>query len=299
MKSQLELSIEFPTEKDRNYDLGGRSFYFFDFDDNVAHLSTPIVIFHKKTREEKLLSSGEFAKHSKFVGKSGPFVDYMIDGKDEIKGSFRYFRDKDFGFLDKLFGRKQSFVHDMMQALSQPDYIWKAPSWSFFYYAVVNKRPLSIITARGHKPETIKMGLQCMVNEGHIPHLPNFLSIFPVSNVGVRKELGDHDFKLNVAELKRRAIRQSVEAAIKSYGFSPHHRFGMSDDDGHNVELITQEMMTLKKDYPEMSFFVIQTYPDRCVKREVLAHGTEDKNEWAVGQNTNAHETQLALFSDL
>lgn len=275
--------------------MGGRSFYFFDFDDNVAHLSTPIVIFHKKTGEEKLLSSGEFAKHSKFVGKSGTYVDYMINGKDEIKGSFRYFRDKDFGFVDRLMGKKQSFIHDVMNAISQPDYIWKAPSWNFFYYAVVNKRPLSVITARGHQPETIKAGLQCLVKEGHIPYLPNFLSIFPVSNIQVKKELGDPEFKLNVAELKRRAIRVSVETALKRYGHSPHHRFGMSDDDAHNVELITQEMMSLKRDYPEMSFFVIQTYPDRCVKREVLAHGTEDKNEWALSTS----ETQLGLFSDL
>lgn len=261
----------------------------------MAHLSTPIVIFHKKTGEEKLLSSGEFAKHSKFVGKSGTYIDYMIDGKDEIKGSFRFFRDKEFGVVEKMIGKKQSFVHDVMNALREPDYVWKAPSWNFFYYAVANKRPLSVITARGHQPETIKAGIECMVKEGHLPYMPNFLSIFPVSNTEVKKELGDPEHKLGVPDLKRRAIRLSVETALKRHGYNPHHRFGMSDDDAHNVELITQEMMLLKRDYPEMSFFVIQTYPDKCVKREVLAHGTENKNEWPASTS----ETQLGLFSDL
>jgi len=275
--------------------LGGRSFYFFDFDDNVIHLSTPIVIFHKKTGEEKLLSSGEFAKHSKFVGKSGIYGEYMINGKDEIKGSFRYFRDKDFDPGEMIISNTQPFIHDVMNALREPDYLWKAPSWNFFYYAVANKRPLSVITARGHKPETIKAGIECMVREGHLPYLPNFLSIFPVSNLEIKKQLGDPEFKLGVPELKRRAIRHSVETALKRYGFNPHHRFGMSDDDAHNVELITQEMMSLKRDYPEMSFFVIQTYPEKCVKREVLAHGTEGKVEWPASTS----ETQLGLFSDL
>ena len=77
-QAQLELDLERPIEEDRNFHLGGKSFYFFDFDDNVAYLSTPIVIFHKDNGNEKLLSSGEWAKHHTSIGKSGIYKDYTI-----------------------------------------------------------------------------------------------------------------------------------------------------------------------------------------------------------------------------
>ena len=62
---QLGLNIAKPYEKDRNYHKGGRSFYFFDFDDNIAILGTPTYLFHKETGDELILSSGEFAQQTK------------------------------------------------------------------------------------------------------------------------------------------------------------------------------------------------------------------------------------------
>src|SRR5437868_10315439 len=91
---QLSFDMLIPKEPDRNFHLGGRSFYFFDFDDNVAFLSTPIIIFHKKTGEELALSSSEFAHENKNIGQTGPYEDYFMDFNDK-NGSFRYFRDKE------------------------------------------------------------------------------------------------------------------------------------------------------------------------------------------------------------
>lgn len=272
-KAQMELDFHRPVENDRNFHLGGRSFYFFDFDDNVAYLSTPIVLFHKDSGKEIFVSSGEFARENKRIGDNGQYQDYYMDFNDEF-GSFRYFRDKDFGLLDKIVRKKQTFVQDIEKALNNPDYHWKAPSWECFYHATYNQRPISVITARGHNAETMIEGIKLMVNDGHLPHLPNFLSIYPVSNPETRIQLGDKDLKSNVAELKRSAIRESVEKAIQVYGYSPHHRFGMSDDDEKNIELITEEMKYLKRKYPEMSFFVIQTFEHSYVKREILQHRT-------------------------
>ncbi|MES2855214.1 MAG: hypothetical protein V4692_05100, partial [Bdellovibrionota bacterium] len=124
-------------------------------------------------------------------------------------------------------------------------------------------------------PETIKEGIRLFVDKGYIPYEPNYLSIYPVSNTTIKKELGDHDLSLSVAALKKAAIRASVERAIAVYGPSPHHRFGMSDDDGHNIELIVDEMKALKIRYPEMSFFVIETQNGRFVKWEVYVDRTE------------------------
>lgn len=274
-KTQMELFSERPTENDRNFDLGGKSFYFFDFDDNVATLATPIIIFHKVTGHEVQLSSSEFAKHHREVGISGLFIEYFIDF-DDINGSFRNFRDQNLAIMDKVKGKKQKFIEDIQEALTKKDFDWKAPSWNCFYHAAHNQRPISVITARGHEPETIKRGIDLLVQDGHLSKSPNYLSIYPVSNPEIKKSLSGGDANASVADLKRGAIRESVEMAIEKYGYSDHHRFGMSDDDAHNVELITEEMKTLKQDYPEMSFFVIQTFKDSFTKTEVLQHRTRD-----------------------
>lgn len=284
---QLELSLERPVERDRNFHLGGKSFYFFDFDDNIAYLTTPIIVFNKQDGSERPLTSGQFAQISKQIGQAGPYKNYYLDFNDE-HGSFRNFRDRPTNSAEL----KQRFVIDIEEALKKAEWDWKAPSWNCFYHATYNQRPLSLITARGHHSETIKSGIQAMVASGHLPRDPNYLSVYPVSNPQTRAELGDQELKASVPELKRSAIRQSVEQALSRYQYSPFHRFGMSDDDPHNVELITEEMKSLKSKYPEMSFFVIQTFKDSYVKREVLEHRTRD-----IISAKESRANQLHLFN--
>lgn len=290
LKGQLSFDFAIPKEQDRNFHLGGRSFYFFDFDDNVAYLSTPIILFHKVTGEEIKVGSGEFAHESKNIGNSGKFADYFLDINDE-KGSFRHFRDKEFSHHEIKAGQKQSFVKDIEEAMEKADSVWKAPSWNSFYHAIYNNRPISVITARGHKRETIKDGINMMVQDGHLPHDPNYHTLYPVSNIDIRKELGDLNLTKNVAELKKEAIRASVEKAIEVYGHSPYHRFGMSDDDHKNIELISEEMRVLKKEYPEMSFFVIETFKDSYAKYEILQHETR-----VIISEKESKSNQLTLF---
>ncbi len=287
---QLSFDFEIPKELDRNFHLGGRSFYFFDFDDNILYLTTPIVLFHKENREEIMVSSGDFAHESKNIGKSGIYENYYIDITD-AKGSFRHFRDLEFSHQDIKAGKKQNFVKDIELALTHADHVWKAPSWNCFQHATFNNRPVSLITARGHHPDTIKSGISLMTNKGHLPHDPNYHTIFPVSNPEVRKQLGDINFVKNVAELKKDAIRASVNKAIELYGYSPHHRFGMSDDDHKNVELISEEMLELKREYPEMSFFVIETFKNSYKKYEILLHATRE-----ITSEKDSMTAQLALF---
>lgn len=290
-KSQLEFNFQVPKELDRNFHLGGKSFYFFDFDDNVVYLSTPIVIFNKVDGAEKLLSSHEFAKHNRLIGKDGLYKDFFMDFCDE-RGSFRNFRDQDFSIAQRITGKRQSFIHDIEAALNNPDHNWKAPSWNHFYHATYNHRPVSIITARGHKEDTIKAGIDLIVKEGHLPNSPNFHTIYAVSNPETRKRLGSDNESYNVPELKYKAIIESVEMAIAKYGHSDHHRFGMSDDDANNIDLITDAMVTLKKKYPAMSFFVIQTYPNGFERREVLEHEIK-----TVFSKDESRLDQLNLFA--
>jgi hypothetical protein len=113
------------------------------------------------------------------------------------------------------------------------------------------------------------------VKNRYLPQRPNFLSIYPVSHPKVRRELGDSEMKMSVAALKKAAIRASVQKAVEVYGENPYHRFGMSDDDPHNIELIAEEMKLLKQRFPQMSFFVIETQLGRFVKWEVYADRLE------------------------
>jgi hypothetical protein len=279
---QLELALQRPVEPDRHFDKGGRSFYFFDFDDNIAFLSTPSYVFHKETGEELVLTSREFALNSLNIGKSGPYKDYLVDYDPEV-GTFRHFRDKNISRLKKILGWRQAFVSDLAEALGQPDFQWKGPSWNCFFHAVHNQRPLSLITARGHHPDTLKEGIEVLHEEGHLSRLPNYLSVYPVSHPGVMEDLGKELFG-NIPALKRRALRKSVERALKIYGYSPYHRFGMSDDDPKNIRWIHEEMVGLKKDYPEMSFFVIETEKDHFVKREVQSDGFDPSESLSFKQ---------------
>jgi hypothetical protein len=286
---QLEFDFERERSHDRNFSKGGRSFYFFDFDDNIMFLSTPIFLFHKKTFQEIRLSSGEFSQYSKSIGKEGRFKNYTIID-DDSEGSFRNFRDKNINVVGRLLGKKQILLNDIKEAMERPDFLWKGPSWNFFYHATLNKRPISIITARGHESNTIKKGIGEMVRLGHLPHNPNFLSVFPVCNPNTKMTL-DEKGTMSVGELKRKAIRSSVELAIIKYGPSPYHRFGMSDDDPHNIEMITEEMTKLKREFPNMSFFVIKALAESLEKREIFGDHFE---EYSLNRDESSY-SQLSL----
>ncbi|MFP5520374.1 MAG: hypothetical protein ACLGGX_10755 [Bdellovibrionia bacterium] len=288
IKGQLELGIHREPERDRNYHLGGRSFYFFDFDDNIAFLSTPLILFHKDNRSEVLLSSGEFAQYHTTIGKSGLYKDYELDFDDAV-GTFRNFRDKHPEELEKLVEKRQIFVKDVAEALGFPDFQWKGPSWECFYHATFNQRPVSLITARGHHPETIKDGIRVFVQNRLLPMEPNYLSIFPVSHKPTRLALGDTELVQTSAELKQSAIRASVEQAILKYGHSAHHRFGMSDDDPKNIQLIYEEMVRLKHRFPEMSFFLIETQHGNFIKHEISLSGLKSQSQEGL--------SQLSLFN--
>ena len=82
--AQLEFPIFRQRVADRNADKGGRSFYFFDFDDNVMFLETFIYVFHKETQEELALSIGQFAQVSHLLGNSPPWDLYEINPDDSV-----------------------------------------------------------------------------------------------------------------------------------------------------------------------------------------------------------------------
>jgi hypothetical protein len=184
-------------------------------------------------------------------------------------GSYGHFRDIPAGQLAP--GQDQYFAQDISEAIQSSDHNWQGPSWDLFVYACRKQRPISIITARGHSPETIKAGVRLLANQGLIPREPHYHTIIPVGNDDVRKtQLGDPQLQLTTPVLKKRAIIHSVEKALQDYGTDPEHRFGMSDDDPANVRLIISAMCECKRRYQSKRFFVIDTHAEEMVKLEVF-----------------------------
>lgn len=262
---QTKLPFEFLREPDRNFEKGGRSFYFFDFDDNVCHLPTKIVLFKKDGSGELEVPTSEYANIAKLIGVPGTSWEQYTVREFDDNGSYRNFREQKHLGLSE-----QPLIKDMNEALRQPFLDWRGPSWDFFWHAVHNSRPISVITARGHHPHTIRRAIDQLVLSRDLSSHPNYLSLYPVTNPTVRQALGDTDFKWSTAELKKTAIKHAVRDAFECFGENPQHRFGMSDDDPHNVALIRQAMLDLKHLYPENAFYVINTHGGQLHKEEVI-----------------------------
>lgn len=262
-------------ERDHNFEQGGRSFYFFDYDDNVVHLPTKIVLFDKRTHKEQLVSTSEYAAIHPFLSTPNSNWEHF-ELRDHAQGSYRNFREQPKELLD---GKEQPLIEDMLAALENPFLEWRGPSWDFFYKAVKNNRPISIITARGHHPHTVRRAINLLVQSRDLAISPNYLSIYPVSHEPTRHYLGDTENKLSTAELKKLAIKVAVQDAFECYGQNEFHRFGMSDDDPKNIELITEAMRELKAIYPKNQFFVFNTNERKILRQEVLLDNSSTEGD--------------------
>ncbi len=267
---QFELQTERLTEPDRNHRYGGRSFYFFDFDDNIMTLPTETFLYHKETGAPVGVSSSEYTTIRTEIGRAGPWEKYQINF-DAEKGTYQNFRDQNLSWYRKyILRQEQAFVQEIREITRKPLEEWCGPSWNCFYHAVLNKRPIAVITARGHSPKTLKRGLNELVRSGALPHKPNILALYPVSYPKIRDVLLEGSIETPISVLKKRAIRAAVMKAFKVYGHNPFHRFGMSDDDPDNIRLVEDEMLIMKKEFPQTGFFIIEAMGGAIKKREVI-----------------------------
>jgi hypothetical protein len=250
------------------------SFYFFDFDDNIMFLQTPMLIRDKKTKTVERVSTAEFAKIRGEFGKPGRYED--IEVFDETYSHFR-----DIAADSMKPNSVQHFVEDVTKAIAGKPEAWQRPAWPLFVHACKEQRPVAIVTARAHSPATLKAGVSVLKENGLIEREPHYLAIYPVGNADVAGELtasltdAHERQKLaglpdKTSALKRIAIRHAVDSAIVQYGAEPEHRFGMSDDDPQNVDLIIKAMCDCKQKYPDKRFFVINTHEGEWVKLEIF-----------------------------
>lgn len=112
-------------------------YYAFDWDDNIVHMPTEIMVI-TDDGEEIGMSTEDFAEYRHKIGKE----DFDYEGKKIV------------GFAEKPFrnfsvnGDRQFMVDAMKAEIG--------PAWDDFKEAINNGSIFAIITARGHNPKTIK-----------------------------------------------------------------------------------------------------------------------------------------------
>lgn len=123
-------------------------YYAFDWDDNIVQMPTQIILKDDEDGEVGM-STEDFAEFREIIGKE-PFEykNKTIVGYGERP--YRNFREE---------GNKQFIVDSM---LAKP-----GPSWGDFVEAINGGSIFSIITARGHSPETLRESVYNYIVTNH------------------------------------------------------------------------------------------------------------------------------------
>lgn len=128
------------------YESVSLSYYAFDWDDNILHMPTMIcmekLVDGKWVREN--VSTSKFA----LVRKS---PDWRC-----LPGEESYMEFRDFGPRGKF-----AFLEDIKIAISKNDF---APSWDDFISCITHGHIFAIITARGNEPESIRLGVEYIID---------------------------------------------------------------------------------------------------------------------------------------
>lgn len=122
-------------------------YYAFDWDDNIVHMPTKIIVKNDEG-DEVGMSTDDFAEYRSEIGKN-PF-DYkgekIVGFADNAFRNFRTEGDKD-------------FLIDAMTAK-------EGPAFDDFKESINNGSVFAIITARGHNPNTIKQAIYNYIISG-------------------------------------------------------------------------------------------------------------------------------------
>jgi hypothetical protein len=257
-------------------------YYAFDWDDNIVHMPTKILV-KDESGDEVGMSTDDFAEFRHQIGKE-PFNykgNTIVGYSDSPFRNFRTDGDKD-------------FLVDAMRAK-------KGPAFDDFREAINNGSIFAIITARGHNPNTIKEAIYNYIIEGFngidkdelIKNLKKYRSFIGEDEMSDEEliksylelnkyhpvSFGDDQGAVNPEEAKVEAMEAFVNyikamAAVLnkrvflkkdiSNKFNPDNlSIGFSDDDPKNIEVMQKHF----KNKPDN---IVKTYSTAGgVKQEV------------------------------
>ena len=121
----------------------------FDWDDNILHMPTTILM-DQKVGDKWLpveVSTAEFA-----TVRNDKENYQLRDNNPNLAFS---------GFRDNGPRGQKAFIEDVKKAINEKLF---APSWDAFIQALSEGAIFAIITARGHEPETIREGVEYVIN---------------------------------------------------------------------------------------------------------------------------------------
>ena len=265
MKKQLREGFKGEGTPDMKY-------YAFDWDDNIVHMPTKIIL-KTDDGDEVGMSTDDFAEYRSKIGKE----DFEYNGETIIgfgEDPFRNFRTQ---------GDKDFLVDAMRAKLG--------PAFNDFREAINNGSIFSIITARGHNPNTLKQAVYNYIVDGFngidkdqlVKNLKKYRTFVDEDDMTddelIKSYLelnkyhpvsfGDEKGAANPEEAKVRAMEDFVSyikgmanllskrAFVKndiSNNFVPEQPIiGFSDDDVKNVEVMSKHF----KDKPDN---IVKTY---------------------------------------
>jgi hypothetical protein len=271
-----------------NYRVADRDlkYYIFDWDDNILRMPTRIHLERRTpegTWEPHAVSTTVFALIRNDAGN------YRPPGGDWEK-AFAEFRDLDAADGSGRFLRDTEAAIDAVMAGREPP----PPSFERFRRTLIEGRLFAIVTARGHRRETIRRGVECFIRKaltaaeraemvrslrGYLDCFENRASDMTDDDV-VDYYLGFNryhpvtspEFKASVRapasawspeEAKQVAIRDFVHHVVtllKQAGTSRPVSIGFSDDDPGNVRAVEDYIRReLAREFPGVSFVVYDT----------------------------------------
>lgn len=291
----------------RDITSGSFKYYIFDWDDNVLHMPTKIVL---EKRSEDGTWNPQPMTTSMFALIRHDTENFRPPGGDWER-AFANFRD-----LHKQ--GESAFLIDTREALEPilDGHKKGAPSFRIFRKALVEGRLFAIVTARGHKPESIRMAVEYFIDnvlseDERIEMLANlraFRAVFEEKDVSDEETLNaylalNRYHGISSPEFKEKILSQHGSAgsgsaekpeaakqhAIKDFvdhvldiahrgGLDRKISIGFSDDDIRNLEaardLIEQR---LAKEYPHVSFIIYDTSdPDLAAGQRIVLQGQLD-----------------------
>jgi hypothetical protein len=235
-------------------------YYSFDWDDNLLHM--PTVIHMDKLIDGKWIPTD--VSTAEFAQVRNDEENYRLSNNDPVK-AFSEFRDN---------GPRgsESFLIDVKTAISQGDF---GPSWESFIDCLKEGAIFSIVTARGHEPDTIRRAVEYIIDNNlseddsymmynnclkhsyffasseefdRIPKGPvsktplisnylDFCDFYGVSSPSFAKEFGEGSAS-NPEHAKQLALEKFIEKC-NNFGKKVGAKsvsVGFSDDDAKNVE---------------------------------------------------------------
>lgn len=230
--------------------------YIFDWDDNILHMPTKIVL-------KKKSDSG-------YVDMELSTSEYAL-----IRGSNEYILDSN---SLMRFDDDSYFLPDVKEALK--DFKNLGPSYEKFKECLLYGHNFAIITGRGHSPNTIITGIHELLTKtftteelitighniikkhGGLVHYFNNQKIYPVMS-----KMFYNDFNLcedcSIEQRKTMALEKFLVERLNynnEFDISAKISVGFSDDDKKNINLMENFIKnSLKNTHPNIHFVIYDT----------------------------------------